>query len=709
MFGFSANLLILLEKSKLKALKKRKESSPRLIRFISTKIDASREDADADGLQKKISVSKLKIISLELLSSFITFFEMLPVFFFFLYSILLLICIIGAVIVTIMLTTMLNGLFHDPVVKFTAPEPDPTVQSDGGNAQWSEIELASRGAMLSDCEKNLYRLVLLSKKAVEGYGGPTLLTKYGTSKETAMTMLVGISSTETSMLFYEGNKNYNILETPSDLKANKQGYGFLGISSTKAVSDYYNSTITSNIKTAYTPKTTPSYDATFAPWGLAMSARHMYNDASSVISSSATEAKMDAAMDTFGIQANRDSLKELLAWYLAQAQYQGAVTSEYADYLNFWCALYALTSDTDADRTMSKWVLVSDNYSESTMRALVLGTTNHRSIVNYSNPANLPTANTGSSYLTLNGVKINKPLWALIYDKYGSKPEIVDAWKRALVFAGSGSSIADRVLNFHYGFNSNLQGRNIMRDISGKLTGGSFTETPGIGQGNWGGKSIADYASGSTSAMRFKQYWGTATFTTVQKINGVDWKPDKFGAPFYQQGGSAEAYGNITWNTRSTFNYSGCMIYAYAYTASALTSRLINPPEMASAMYVNGALVDAGVVPINMPKVYSALGLNCEIVPLSSGEGDRPAGQIFDKVWSRVDETLDKGGLVVVRGSSPWSSSSNHFFVITSKSVEGSKTIYSMYSSTHVDQTMTTFEKSAYEGTLQSEVYLITK
>lgn len=717
MFSILTNIMLLWEKSKQSALAKQKAQLNRLKLTIDAKTQQWQVNKPDDDTQvnKKLSTTKFKVHLLTLLSSLLSFFEMLPIFFTFIYMLLLFVALVGVVIVIMMVNTFIQGLLKDVAVNFQTPPDAVVAQVDSiGNAQWSEAELAIRGIQLTDYEKNLYRLVLLSKKAIQGYGGKPLVSRYGTSEDIATAMLVGISSTETGMNFYQGSKSYDLLKIPSDIPPNSLGYGFLGLSSSKTLNSYYDSTVTANIKATYSPSVTPSYEASFAPWGTAMSAKHLYNDLSGSISSSETEAVMDKTMDAFGIKENRAKLKEYLAWFLAQAEYQGAVQSEYPGYIAFWCALYASTSDNDADRSFDRWSIVADNYSESTMRQLVLGSTPHRNIGTYASPIDLPKSKT-TAYLTLNGVKIDKPLWSFVYEKYGSIPKIKDSWSQAVRFANSGGGVADRVLNYHYGFNSLLQGNKVMKHISSKLIGFVYAQTPGKGQGLWNGKDIVDFVNSYDSAykqraLQMQRYWGTASFITAQKIKGVDWKPDKWGVPFYIQDGSSETYSNVAWGRPDdTFSQNGCMIYSFAYAASALTGKLINPPEMASAMYITNALVDGGVVPTALPKTYAALGLKYELVTLSPAEGICPTGTAFDNVWTKVDATLDNGGIVVVRGGYPWTSSKNHFFVITSKSIQNGTPMYSIYSSYNVPQSMTMWSKSAFEGTLHKEVYLITK
>lgn len=725
MLSFFTNLLVLWEQSKQRALKKQRETTSRFKQGVDTKLSVLNNVVKPEE-DKKLNASKMKIRILTALSTFLGFFETLPVFFSAMYILILLFCAVGVMIIIIMLTSLISNLFEDIAKGFIPPSIDAMANgASKGKAQWTEEELGIRGKNLTDFEKNLYRIVMLSKKALNGYGDVKFVSNYDESAEIALPYAVGISSIETSMRFYEGGKQLDITKIPSDLATNDSGYGFLGLSSSATV-DYYvqnlapvgvKGEVASNIKNTYVPDSPPSYDARFAPWGTAMSAMHLYGDMIGDISTDATEKKMDIAMNAFGITTNTNKVKAHLHYLLSQAEYHGAVSSEYQGYLNFWCALYALTSDKDEERSFDKWGIVvpEDDYTESTARKLVLGKTIHFGIDAYADPTSLPKA-TVDAYFTLNGEAIDMPLWAYVYTKYSGKQEIKEAWSQAVEFSRYEDRTHDRVLNFHYGFNSYLQGIRIMKDISSKLTGTAYVESKGFGQGTWDNKTIADFVASAEDskfkekALSFQEKWGTAVNIEAKKINGTDWEPDEWGVPFYQQGGGAESYGGTIWSLgKSTFDYSACMIYAYAYVASALTGNLINPPEMGSAMYVTGSLVQGGVSPKYVPTTFTKLGLKCTTETLSDGYGLKPTGAKFDEVWAKIDATLDAGGLAVVMGQNPWTSGDNHFFVITSKKIENGNNMYKIYTSVSAEQTMIWYGKEKFRGTLQSTVYLITK
>lgn len=668
-----------------------------------------------------LAVSRTRLFLLRIKVVVVTFLELIPVFLKLLFSLLLILCIVVVIVSVIMVGTFLRDTVDRVVDGFVIPS-NLGVEASPAVVQWSESELALRGLLLTNREKNWYRLIMLYNRHLEN----TSLT-YGEDNSIALRFAVGLASTESGGEFFiRDADSRNILTNitdKTDITATGHS-GVFGLRSTRVLSDYFPQSFVDVLRARYTPdrvSVNPTTDVLFIPWASAMSLRHLrFKIDEQTITRVSTFEIADRLMDSFGIVANRDYLMDFLIWNLATAQYHGASSSEWESYMAFVCAVFAATSENDELRSFSRWGIVANNFSESTMRQLILGSTPMQRIDHFPNASLLPRSTT-SAYLTLNGVRLEKPLWAFLYSRYGTMPEMRNAWALARTFAQAtdntdiGHGMVARVLNFHYGLNSYLQGSRVINKITSKLTGGVFRGTAGVGQGIWDGLSIEDYLARSESALkdralRLRPYWGTARYMSAKTIGRVRWEPDKWGVPFFRQGGGTESFGRVLWGARgSTFDRDGCMLYSYAYVASALTGRLINPPEIASIMYVNGALIDGGVVLSRIGSVFEKLGLTYENVRMSSDQGVQSTEHNFNLVWGRIDATLEQGGLAVVMGGAPWADGVNHFFVVTDKRTVDGRTKYRVYTSSNVTQTMTWWDRSAFVTTLHSVVGLVTR
>lgn len=692
-------------------------------------------EVDETGLEKKASKAsnRTRVYILGFLSAVIMFFELLPIFLVLIFFLLVIILVIALVVMILSFLGMVKNFFG-----FDKPPEIPTpdnIDVSKVTAAWTEEELAVRGIKLTDFEKNIYRMGIVARKALEGYGGGELMAIEGAPFDLRMAFLVGVMSTETSMEFYENNAQHNIFEIPSDKALSKKGYGFMGISHTKKLGDYFSSEVVSRIKSEYSPKTIPPdfYDAAYVPWGVAMSAKHHTNDLKSQILKPKVRDLAYKIMDSYGIMNNREELFIYIAFFLAQAEYHGAIQEEYEAYINFFCALYAATSDNDEERSFSSWS-VKGNYDEYSARLAILGGIDYRDVDNYATPDKLPkSTNPSKVTLYLNGVAIDEPLWAFLWNKYGHMEGFKLAWNQARTFGTYTTGVHDRVLNFHYGFNSYLQGTRVLQLVQSKLIGGAsgnFKETPGKGQGIVDNKPTEDLVrawlnANSENAKResfmntLKEQWGTSSYLSksdnyARKVNYVD---NQFGVPFYGQNTRTinfqETYGKLKWHWGSpsdwTFNRNGCMVFSVAYTLSALKGKLINPPETAAIMITKGALNHEGILMGEMYKVYNSMGLNSKYLesPLTV-EGK-----------NLIDKVLENGGLAVVRvtgsdcdgctkkSAGLFTSSPNHFIVLTGVTERDGERLYSLYTSTDPQKSKQVYRWDTLEANMHKNALLV--
>lgn len=663
---------------------------------------------------------KEKIIAFVILV--LSFLQTLPIFIALMFWCLAILCVVILIVVILMVFSMLTSVLP-PAIDLQGGNLNAKTgvgvndRALSGKIEWTEEQLRASESLLDGREKNFYRLGILAKRALDGYGGPKLWNVSGVTDDQKVLLLMGVFSTESSMQFYMNIKDdyrYNIMEIPSDKGANGSGYGVYGLHASRArLEGYYPANIANTIKSMYTPKRPYNYEAQYLPFATAMSAKHTDNDLRKIVTTKAQVNKINAVMDRWGIKSNRDYFMGIVTFFLAQAEYHGATTDEYEHYLNFYAALYTATSDNDAERSFSKWEIRKGGYDEGSFRLAVIGAHKHRGLSGISTPLELKTAG-GAAEVYLNGQRINEPIWKYIWKKHGGKNGLAEAWQYVRYLSGLGTGKADRVLNFHYGFNSLLQGERIYKLLASKVvsTGGAFRETPGKGQGIFAGKPTEEYIKAWYNSANpvakiwvdsLKPYWGTSEHLANKNSfsNKGGYVDTRYGVPFYGQGSRfGEKYGPMRWHwgTSGTFNQSGCMIYSHAYVISALTGRLVNPAELAVVMASRGALVSAGIVSSNMYKIYNDLGLHSKYI--------KNAVANFNEIVKAVSE----GKLAVVRVyRSPYTYGSNHFIVLNGLEEKDGKKYFSMYTSPYVNQSKSLHEINAIKNAMHLDAMIIWK
>ncbi|WP_131043247.1 hypothetical protein [Clostridioides difficile] len=550
---------------------------------------------------------------------------------------------------------------------------------------WTEEEFAQYSANLSDYEKNIYRLGIYYNNALKGYDGNPI---YSDSEQSLVHLFnLGVLSTENGMQFFKGNKQYDISKIPSDIPYNSAGYGYLGLSRKESLTPM-GGRIPAASKTAirnkYKPTKSFSAESQYSPYG-ALALSTIWKEKQKTYADRTVD-KVTKVVESWGIVENKEYIINFIKNCLINAQFHGAYLKDHPAYANFICAMYCATSDNDAERSFDKWT-IEGGYDESSLRKSILGTSKHGSVRSLSNPSQFQKS-LGGSKLILNGTQLKEPLWTFLWNKFSDKQGMKDAWNGC-----KNLKVADQVLNFHYGLNSYLQAARMQNNLAKKMgiqennnsnapnvSVGNFKETSGKGQAIVDGKTtealLSSYSGSNKSYIMntLKPHWGSSSF--LQKKGSAysgKYQDVKFGVPFFGQGNKfGESYGNSQWYPGgATYNRSGCMIYSCAYTVSALTGRLVNPPEMGAIMIMKNGLVSAGISMSNMPNVFSSLGLKSKYYE--------------DNNWiNHINEAVDKGGIAIIRLTKPYAAGSEHFVAITGR--QGDK--YNMYSSTHIDHSM---------------------
>jgi hypothetical protein len=677
--------------------------------------------------------SKFRIIILSSLAAIVAFFETLPLFLAFVITTLVLVCVISLVVVIFTFISMIKNELQPLDTQITPDEVESTEQgTSGGTLSWTDAQLASNGMLLSDYEKNLYRLGILARKAVEGYGGAELMQVGDMDINTRVLFVMGVASTETSMKFYANGENHDIMKVPSNIPANTSGYGFMGIGKGKKLSDYFPDVYT-NIVKEYKPISTPAYPATYAPYGVAMSAKHHNTDIKTYTNTKTTTAKIEKIAAEWGIVANKQEFVDMTKIFLAQAEYHGADdrhATEYSGYINFYAALFAATSDTDGDRSFTKWSysIPSDtskiDYSESGIRQSILGAWGDKSknqLHKISTPSSMPMDKDRSTKILLNGKEIGVPVWKYVWEKYKDKQGMKLAWEVAQMYSARSGNISDRVLNFHYGFNSFMSGMRIQAVLAGKMnistessgssaSAGKFAVTAGKGQATVNGKPSIDFINtykaknpGQASYLNsLIKTWGTSSYVSNDKSQARKdgYKDTKYNVPFYGQSNKwGEVYNNLAWYPgSSTYGWSGCMVYSAAYAVSAMTGLLVNPSEMGAIMIADGSLVSVGVSTSKWPTTFNKMGLQSNYYDVAVNNYDKIAADI------------KKGGVAIVRvHPGTFTKSENHFIVLTSVTEKNGVRYYTIYSSSSTSDSMKSYSESQLRSNMHKQAVTVWK
>jgi hypothetical protein len=570
---------------------------------------------------------------------------------------------------------------------------------------YSENELTQvENSQLTGATKNFYKLSFLFKNHLKALSSDNPMTHL---------FMLGIISTEAGGSFYNnGGSEKDIFIDPSDKFGNTY-VGAFGINKASKIS--FSTPYTTELLTKYPVPT--DYKGFELPADVEMESLFIPTSsyiATSIFLSKSAEFEADTRervaklAPSFGI-TNVKALSDFAVLYIGQAQYHGASVDERDAYLSFLCGVYKLSGE-----DFTKLKIVTDNasdFSEATIRKQILG------LSGISNLPSLPSQLgyvTGNQKISLGGLTLNEPLWSYVYDKFPENEHMINAWSTAVNLSNSDSSgMKARVLNFHYGLVSYMQGQRIEGLIKGSVSNISLEVLSG---GSYNGKSITElfneynsqgkvnsYLRGIYSnlspyfgvaknkgVVKGKETFGTTVFTRL---------PSKYNIPFYSQqpksSGIYEDWGTLKYGSIGTFEQNGCHIYSFAYGASAITGRLINPPEMAIGMYLVGGLDPSGLLQTgpngdNIKPLMDMLGIT------GYRQGIAPN---FNALFDEIDQALKSGGVVILRGkngSNRIAYGDSHFIVLEDIRELSSGKEYLMYTSSKLGQN--TWQKKSFFG-----------
>lgn len=736
LIGFVTKLT---SKSKIAGkLRDKVDSKSKLFKKEKEKLKEAEKEGNGKSLKSKIA---MYLGTLLLLFELAMLYALLQVVVFIVFVLI----IVTVVIVIVM--TMLNFFTSliEPVTPPTDTEATQNSQSQsggsGGKLEWSESQLAANMALLTPKEQNIYRLGILVKKSLDGYGngrpkikGGTLELRYADNDDEFMhKFFLGIASVETGMSFYENStRQDNILVVPSDKSPNSAGYGTLGLNKNNTLAAETEQGVIDRLLKEYPRPAGLGREIDYYPWGVTMSISHLTGKWSLSKTFQKNMGKVDEIIDSWGIVKGKEEVKMFINGFTTLAQYHGAYQSHYEAYINFWCALYVYSGDSDETRSFSNYGLYYDpqktsgiDYTESSFRRAFMGAGGKNGFHNVTNAKDLA-ATSSNTVITLNGQKLTKPVWALLGEKYGN----TDGFKVTWAFAQERSSKnSDHTLNFHYGFNSYLQSERIYKLLQEKLPStDSATGFDGnAGESNYimpDGQKAVDYLENwiatSSSSSSIKNHirslipmFGASSYLSnpdapAKKAGYVD---KKYGVPFYGQGEShKEVYRSVKWHPDAprspkgkipTFSVSGCMVFANAYVMSALEGKLINPAELSAVMITKGALVSGGIVQDKMRQMFKEKGYTTEYYGTAVSN------------WKRMKDVVEDGALIVFRvkpdaGGGNTFTGSNHFMVINGIERRSGGDIIYIYDPVRPAYSMQAWNESIFiNKTLHSYAYAV--
>lgn len=350
---------------------------------------------------------------------------------------------------------------------------------NGGRLSFTQQELDAYGSTLTGYEKNIYRLGILTMSNTANYKGTTTFADL--DKYVNGLFLLGIASTETGMRFYpskEEDTSKNIIKDPSTKGINSSGFGTMGLCGRKGGCGSSSKEWTlSQLKAEESEYLTSTYgkpsrtmDINFYPYATYFSFKHL--EGKTTITDKYIDKAMDVLKNQWDVKSNLEEHRAVIYHLMLQAAYHGVnFAQETEHYANFWGALLHSTSAVESERSFYKVTKkTSSDYSESSMRKSMFGAGGCHNFPKNSDP-NSWNGISSSATLVINGEEVAVPLWTHLYNKYKDHSGFKASLNRLTSWASNCSTTgaSARVLNFHYGLNSFIQGNSIVTTLAEKM------------------------------------------------------------------------------------------------------------------------------------------------------------------------------------------------------------------------------------------------
>lgn len=590
-----------------------------------------------------------------------------------------------------------------------------------GELQWTDEELSRYKGYYNGYEQNLFKLVIMTKAGMEGYGKTD---KYKTIKgsdigDTVLPMYLGIQTIEgggfTLYVEPQGKVEKDVYVDPSTYDSPSNPIGLSSIVGPYQLGQYARldntghssgsipTEVIAEIKAKYKNEK-KGLNTTYYPYASMVSIAHQVGKIQEQrLGNAEMLGKIEEIAKSYGIKANIPKMQSEMVGMMMQTAYHGVRYVNLEDYYSFLCAVWAYSSDVDAERGFHHY-----SFRTSGGGLDLSSMSGHASIMGGGTSAIYKAGGvgkvSGNVLLHKDGVKLRLPLWAELNEKYKENPYFARAAKKAYTHSENGAI----VINFHYGLVSYLEGKQIMEYLRGKLPASTGGEGNGEGfkegklgeiQGPWNDRKMIEYLEKSKN----KKYYGSAyaVENKDKKMSGgmtyEDWrKGSKWGVPYYRQSSrvveSKVGYGSMK------LGLNGCHVFMNAYIASGLTGTLINPTEMMDAMVYSRSLQPNGYYNNTYTDVNNVMGylgiymMRGDMRKGSVGGEDRVeiekvVGKFSSKIgkaeWKdKVDKLLERDGMVGLSMGNgktdkgyKFTSDVNHYIVLTEKVGGGYKTM----------------------------------
>lgn len=359
------------------------------------------------------------------------------------------------------------------------------------------------GAAYTDQQKNMYRCFKVYTDIYSGkYGNTTelftenykkLVDKTDIITKTAATM--GFMSIENGYSFPGSD---NILVTPTTTQPDGYNDAWLGLEAEHKDFDgkyegktYYTDTFVNNFKKDYSYPNAASLPScyNYGPYGMAIQIGFLSGKYEEM---KTTQEYVDTygeeVMNKLGINANKEKLNSLMHYFMLANGYHGYSTKMNKPEINFWCGLWAASSDVDNQRGFDKIILnnPSSPYAESGYRGEILGYSSYSGtyvgkstkITNLSYMADGQT----KGYITVNGTQLSVPLvrYVIDYLKNNNCADLASEIEADLNGRYMAPRLETAVLNqnYSYGFIAYATSLKVLSDlgVSAPLSSGSNSD-----------------------------------------------------------------------------------------------------------------------------------------------------------------------------------------------------------------------------------------
>lgn len=610
------------------------------------------------------------------------------------------------------------------------------------NSGISSTDIGSLNGTLTVYQQNLYKTFALVEEFLKGDGTNTPLMG-GLSFDAANRVFRGIPAVESSFyIFGPSDTTHDVLKDMTDSSENDAYIGPHQISSSASIdySEYYKfwdgENFVNSWKQKYPKPDSSVKDHFWMPYSVAMSIMHTLNMGSygrldsTVQGYDDFETFINASMDHFGIQANREECFQYIRALMSVACYlqgQGMAFINYntgsgggAARINYLCAVFAASSDDDSKRSFNNYSIILNNetlykYAEGagSLREWLIGSQGYNSTI--SDIGSLEIGSGKNPRIKVENTELSVPLMRYIYEKYKDDPYMTDTWSHIKSVSGQYLS------SYHYGLACLLQGNHIVAElgISAPITSGGYTDDcecvetgnsgnyvgnidinniqAGVPQGPWSetvkNKLLTYNDNLKKSFGAVNSITNPDTQLTNLGMTVEEWRQQtKWGIPYFKQsdstiesGNSAMSAQNWIYSLSNSMGSYGCHLYMHSYILSCLTSSVITPTEFMCGLDALGKRYPGGLNAfsyyisayhdLGLKSIYYSGSLAGDISDfesyfgLTSAELSSNESSTLQKV---VDTVLSKNGIIgFAGGTDTFTVNTNHYVVLTEKVGDG--------------------------------------